>query len=93
MLFDHGCDAITSFLFITLVMCLTRGMYFNDGAALVLMLNLGFNGFYYAMMESYFLGGLNLPPFNGPNEGNLMIASLGPTTYFFGNIISLLSFP
>jgi len=35
-------------------------------------------------MESYFCGGIFLPPFNGPNEGNFSIALLGPITAIFG---------
>ena len=83
-LFDHGCDAITSYFWVCLVMCVTRGVYFHDGLPMVLMMLCVFNGFYTAMMETYFLGGLNLPPFNGPNEGNLMVSCLGPITYIYG---------
>ncbi len=84
MLFDHGCDAITSYFLVCLVLCLTRGVYFHDGFPMIVQLLCVFNGFYCAMMEAYFLGGVTLPPFNGPNEGILMIASLGPVTYIYG---------
>jgi hypothetical protein len=65
-------------------MCVTRGAYFHDGLPLVVMLLTIFCGFYNAMMETYFVGCLYLPPFNGPNEGNLMISSLGVITYTYG---------
>ena len=73
MLFDHGCDSLTTYFLIATSVCLTRGVCFNDGFSLVLLLSTFSNIFYNAVMECYFCGGLNLPCFNGPNEGNMTL--------------------
>ena len=85
MLFDHGCDMVTTFAFIGLVMTLTRGGLRNDGFQMAIMTYTLFHGAFFCLMESFFVGGLMLEPFNGPTEGNLLISLMGPITYFFGN--------
>ena len=47
-------------------------------------------GFIFASMESYFIGGIFLPTFNGPNEGIMLLASLPVISFIFGYLIFLM---
>ena len=74
MLFDHGCDMVTTFAFVALVMTVTRGGLRDEGFQTACMTFALFLGAFFAGMESFFIGGMMMLACNGPTEGNLFIA-------------------
>ena len=84
MLFDHGCDMITTFAFIAMTINVTRGYKKRNGFEFAMATYIIFQGAFLCLMEGYFTGGLQLPAYNAPTEGLILIACLPMVTYFFG---------
>lgn len=82
MLFDHGCDAYTTmFLIINISKVLQAGN--NNGIGIIGILIVSVP-FYFATLESYYIGGVFLPEFNAVNEGSLILFGLCISAVFFG---------
>jgi ethanolaminephosphotransferase len=73
LLFDHGCDAMTTFI---TGMSLYTCCQFSNGWQSMLSYLIVFTPFFLATWEEYYLDGLYLPAFNGPNEGSMGVISL-----------------
>ena len=82
MLFDHGCD---SFVVALTTMSLTSVCKMGDsGLNYLLIYSLASIPFYLAIWEQYQTGILELPQFNGVDEGALVFVFLYWITAFFG---------
>lgn len=86
MLFDHGCDSLSTGLFI-----ITWMKFIKTGTSIMgfQILISGTTAFYLSTLESYFIGGLFLPIINVPSDGNFGlvliaagIALTGSNAYF-----------
>lgn len=66
LLFDHGCDAMNTFIS---GMTLFRVVQFGNTPTAVFASMVGMTTFYLATWEEYYVNALNLPMFNGANEG------------------------
>ena len=51
MLFDHGCDCLTVFLYGSILVSILRGNYFNYGFLILIQIVSIFIGVYCTMME------------------------------------------
>jgi len=70
MLFDHGCDSlITGFFIISWLKFIRTGLSFGGFSILLFAMN----GFYFATLETYYMGGLFLPVINVPSDGNMIL--------------------
>lgn len=69
MLFDHGCDAYTSMIVIINLAKITQ--VGNNPFSLFSILLVAVP-FYFATLESYYIGGVNLPEFNAVTDGSLV---------------------
>ena len=84
LMFDHGLDMINTVI-ASLTLCRIMVMGNNYMTPGVVMLTLA--QFYYATLEEYFIDGLFLPIFNGPNEGILMVIVICFIAGIFGSEI------
>lgn len=84
LLFDHGCDAmVTVFTGITMA----RVVQLGNSPYLLVPMSVGSYPFFYATLEEYYVGSLNLPCVNGPNEGCFLIVLIYLASAILGNDI------
>ncbi len=86
MLFDHGCDMITTFMIVVFGMSVLRIQFENNSIlGIILILNL-FVPLFFQMVEVYFFRRLDLPKINGSSEGILVSCSLCILSAIYGNL-------
>ena len=81
VLFDHGCDACTSF-FITLTAC-SCFYYNNIYQYLLVFIPLTFT-FFLNFIEEYYTGVLDLPIINGVEEGSIYVSLIFFLSGYYG---------
>ena len=88
MMFDHGVDslAVTTTLWNCKII-----LNMNSNEMIITFLVTKFL-FILANYESAKLGGMFLPIFNGPSDGNVILTCLFCTPYFFGDDIFFKTF-
>ena len=69
MLFDHGCDGYTSFI-ITINIC--KVLQVSNNAFTLLVATVISGSFYFATLESYYIGGVFLPELNAVSDGAVL---------------------
>ena len=86
MLFDHGCDAMTS-----VISCSNLMRMFQMGHSpynlFVTMISIF--PFYFVTLESFYTGEMNFPPINGVDEGSVVLWACAMASGYFGNDIWL----
>jgi ethanolaminephosphotransferase len=80
-MFDHGADALSS---VTLSMSLASLLGFIGSAYYVFIIIAITTGFFFATLEEYYCGRLDLPPFNGVSDGCVLIVLVGILSGIFG---------
>ena len=83
MLLDHGCDVFTNICVLFNVSHLCR--LGNDTIFLEFLLITLYLGFFSTTYEEFVLGEMHLGVFNGPDEGNFMIATGSLIGFILGN--------
>ena len=83
MLLDHGCDVFTNICVLFNVSHLCR--LGNDTIFLEFLLITLYLGFFSTTYEEFVLGEMHLGVFNGPDEGNFMIATSSLISFILGN--------
>ena len=73
LLFDHACDGLVT---VFVGVSLARIYYLGSSAFLLVPFVIGSYPFFLATLEEYYVGSLNLPIINGPNEGCFIILGL-----------------
>ncbi len=81
VLFDHGCDACTSF-FITLTACST--FYYNNIYQYLLVFIPLTLTFFLNFIEEYYTGVLDLPVINGVEEGSIYVSGIFFLSGYYG---------
>jgi len=82
MLFDHGCDAITS---INFNLVIQRVLQVGGGPAAVFCGFISTMPFYIMTLEEFYTGVLTLPAYSGPDEAALAILIFMSITAYFGS--------
>lgn len=82
MLLDHGCDVFTNICVLFNVSHLCR--LGNDTIFLEFLLITLYLGFFSTTYEEFVLGEMHLGVFNGPDEGNFMIATGSLISFILG---------
>lgn len=82
MLFDHGCDSVTSVLFPLTVVRIMR--FPPNQSCLLLLTNVCFN-VYYNFLQEFYTGSLQMGELTGPDDLNLGIICLYIFTGIFGS--------
>ena len=81
LLMDHGCDALnTTVMSLSVATALQLGSTINA----VILWGIGALGFFFATLEEYYTGVLQLPWINGPNEGIHLMAIIFCLTGAYG---------
>jgi len=80
-MFDHGTDALSS---VTLSMSLASLLGLIGTGYHVLIVICITMGFFFATLEEYYCGRLDLPPFNGVSDGCVLIVLIGILSGIFG---------
>ena len=83
MLLDHGCDVFTNICVLFNVSHLCR--LGNDTIFIEFLLITLYLGFFSTTYEEFVLGEMHLGVFNGPDEGNFMIATGSLIGFILGN--------
>ena len=83
MLLDHGCDVFTNICVLFNVSHLCR--LGNDTLYIEFLLITLYLGFFSTTYEEFVLGEMHLGVFNGPDEGNFMIATGSLISFILGN--------
>ena len=73
LLFDHACDCLVT---VFVGVSLARIFYLGNSPFLLVPFIIGSYPFFLATLEEYYVGSLNLPIVNGPNEGCFIILAL-----------------
>ena len=80
-MFDHGADAINAF-FLSISLCTITG--FGSSYYFPLTVICLTTGFFFATLEEYYCGRLDLPAFNGVSDGCVLIIFMGILSGIFG---------
>jgi len=82
LLFDHQVDAINVWMTASLV---STAMLYGDSPVTLLLWLIGAIPFFYTTWEELFIGSMDFPCVNGPNEGCLVIGGLLMYTAYAGS--------
>ena len=83
MLLDHGCDVFTNICVFFNVAHLCR--LGNESIFVEFFIITLYLGFYTTIYEEYLFGEMHLGVFNGPDEGNFMVATGSLISFILGN--------
>jgi ethanolaminephosphotransferase len=84
LLFDHGCDAMNTFIS---GLSLFTVLQFGNSSGALIGYVITFGSFFLATWEEYYTESLDLPIFNGANEGLVGVASFFIISGIFGTQI------
>ena len=82
MLFDHGCDAITS---VNFNLICQRMLQAGTGMPAILSIFISTLPFYALIFEEFYTGILVMPAFTGPDDASLYILLFSCFTAYYGS--------
>jgi hypothetical protein len=82
MLFDHGCDALTTMHFTFIIQ---RMLQIGNGPLAIGGMMISTFPFYYISLEEFYSGILVMPAFTGPDDASLAILVVSLGTAYFGS--------
>lgn len=81
MLFDHGCDAVATFVIGINFLCLFK---FGSWWMSPIIISIGISSVYFAMWSNYYTGTFKLGRVNGVDEGLVIVEGFFFVTAYFG---------
>ena len=87
MLFDHGCDSVTSVLF---ALVMVRVLQYPPNFQCILLIASVCGNVYYNFLQEFFTGKLQMSEISGPDDANFGIISLCVMTGILGTDMWLL---
>ena len=82
LIFDHGVDSLTVSL---QGLIMVKSIQLGDGASSFIPISFVCMIFYFYMLEEYYLGSLDLGPFNAVSDGSLILIGFYVLMAIYGN--------